>query len=81
MDDTQVLTELLNYEDSFDYFEENREYLRKQYKNNFLAIVNREVIDFAPTIEELREKLEEKGIDIGKIFVEFLPEKEPFMII
>ncbi len=80
MEEKQLVAELIKYEDDFRFFQEKREELRKAHKNNYVAILDNKLVGVAPSIEELREKLKKEDIEITETFVEFLPEKETFMV-
>jgi len=75
MEDDEVLKLLkVSVEDSMWVSEEYDE-LQRKYEGKILAVKNKNVICDADTMEELLNKLDEKGENAGFLLIETIPPK------
>ena len=81
MEQTTLATDLLRFQSDFMFFQNEVGKFRKQYLNKFIAVFNDKIIDSASSIEELKDKLQQKGIDMATTVVEFVSEEEHFMVL
>lgn len=81
MKEQNLALALKSFEEDTLFFEKKVSSIRKTHINQFVAIKQGKIIDSAITIDELRNKLRKKKLDITKTVVEFVPEKEAFMVL
>ena len=60
---------------------ENYHWLREKYVNEFIAVKDKKVIDHDANFNKLIERLEEKGEDLGRIVIEFMPPEDLILIL
>jgi len=73
--------ELKSFETDFIFFQDKKEYLRKDFLNKFVAIKEGEIVASGNSIEEVNKILEHKNIDPAKTVIEFVPEEEGIMVL
>lgn len=76
MENSQILEILKRYEEDSRWVSEEYENLRGKYEGRVMAVRNRNVISYADTIEELVEKLERMGEDLGFLLIETIPRRD-----
>lgn len=76
-----LVMELKSFESDFIYFQHEKDNLRKDYLNKFVAVHNGKIIASGSSIEEVKDKLEKEGINPSKTIIEFVPEEESIMIL
>lgn len=81
MEQVALANELLTFQSDFLFFQKGINNLRKHYLNKFIAIKNSAIIGAASSIDELKHELDQKGLDISKVVVEFVSEEENFMVL
>jgi hypothetical protein len=59
-----------------DFFYANYNELEAKYPDRFVAVQNQEVIVVASSYDGLSRELAKKGIPIGKVLIEFLPDPD-----
>lgn len=62
------------------WLKEHKDSLRKDYKNQFVAVKNEEVIAANPKLDAILKELENKGVDAATSVIEFISEKKIIMI-
>ena len=55
--------------------------LQSKYKNQFIAVKDKSIIEHANSLEELLSKLSKRGIDASNILIEFILEKGKILIL
>ncbi|MBI4149231.1 hypothetical protein HY491_02185 [Candidatus Woesearchaeota archaeon] len=73
--------ELVRFQSDFLFFQKEVGKLRKQYLNKFIAVQDSRIIGSASSIEELKQELDKKNVDISQVVVEFVSEEENFMVL
>ena len=74
----QLIKEI-NEED--DWLRKNYESIRKEYKNKFVAVKDKKVIECDEHLEKLMKKLERKQVNAAQTLIEFIPEKSMLLIL
>lgn len=77
----QLIRTLENFEKDSKWFSENYDELKKKYKGEFVLIKDFRVVASGKSMEEIRQKAEEEGIDLSESVVEFVPSIETAIII
>ncbi len=73
--ETKILGELKSFGEDSRWLRENKDDLRKEYKNQFVAVKDKDVIAADADLKKLVEKLRKDGIDTSSIVIEFISEK------
>ena len=73
--EAQILGELKSFENDSRWLRKNKNELRKEYKNQFVAVKDKDVIAAGADLKKLMQKLRKEGIDTASIVIEFIPEK------
>ena len=81
MDVENLASELISYQQDVIFTQNNQINLRKSFLNRFIAVKTGKIIDEGNSIDEIKDKLEKKGIDPGKTVIEFIPEEAALMIL
>lgn len=76
MEDAQVLEILRRSEEDSRWVSEEYEKLRGKYAGKVLAVKNKKVVCDADTIEELVDKLQGMGENVGFLLIESIPPKD-----
>ncbi len=63
------------------WFRKNYTDLQIRYKNEFIAVKDRSIIEHANNLEELLSKLSKRGIDASNTLIEFILEKGKILIL
>ncbi|OGI12298.1 hypothetical protein A3K64_03170 [Candidatus Micrarchaeota archaeon RBG_16_36_9] len=58
------------------WLESHSEEIRKKYENKFIAIKNKSIIAFSPTLDGIIKELEEKGEKPSLVSIEFVHKKD-----
>jgi len=66
------LTKLKNFRRDIEWFKANYESIKSEYKGQYVAIVDEEIIDNDDDVKSLLDRLEAKGIDLTTIVVEYI---------
>lgn len=78
----QLLKEMIQYENDLAWVMGNYDNLANEYADNYVAILNSKVIEYAVQIEELQKKLEdEHSTDLSHILIEFIYKEPPNFIL
>ena len=70
-----------DYENDIIWFKSHKSDIRTVYKNIFVAIKNKQIIDSDSVLNRLLEKLRNKGIDPSFALIEFISEKDVKLIL
>jgi len=70
------LESLMAFEEDDKWLHENMERLRTKFVNKFVAVKNKEVIEYGGEIEELVKRLETKKENPGQLVIEFINTKD-----
>jgi len=62
------------------WYQENKEDLRERFLGKYIAILGKEVVGSDEDLDNLKEKLREKGLDLDSILFEFMNPKDMLMI-
>ena len=73
MENSQILEILRRSEEDSKWVSDDFENLRNKYEGKVLAVKDKRVISYADTAEELVEKLEKTGENIGFLLIETIP--------
>ncbi len=65
-----AVAELQHFRKDTAFLEAHREDLVRQHPDRWIAIFGEEVVGVAPSLEELLDDLEKKGIPVGQVLVE-----------
>ena len=63
------------------YFDEHREELLRQHPERWVAVYHQQVVGAAKDLERLIRQLERKGIPPGRVFRDYLTDKETLLIL
>lgn len=77
----KILSELQIYDDDFVFLNKTMNNLRKRFANKYVVIKNKKVVGEGHTIHEAMDSAKEKGIEVDKAIVEFIPKKEEILIL
>lgn len=76
MEDSQILEILKKSEGDSKWVSEEYDKLRTKYEGKVFAVKNKTVLSHADTVEELVEKLENMGEDVGFLLIETIPPRD-----
>ena len=76
MEDSQILEILKKSERDSKWVSEEYDKLRTKYEGKVFAVKNKTVLSHADTVEELVEKLENMGEDVGFLLIETIPPRD-----
>jgi hypothetical protein len=76
MEDSQILEILKKSEGDSKWVSEEYDKLRTKYEGKVFAVKNKTVLSHADTVEELVEKLENMGEDVGFLLIETIPRRD-----
>jgi hypothetical protein len=76
MEDSQILEILKKSEGDSKWVSDEYDKLRTKYEGKVFAVKNKTVLSHADTVEELVEKLENMGEDVGFLLIETIPRKD-----
>lgn len=80
-EESELATEMKEFEGSIDFFNSKISELRKTYPDKFVAFKGKNVVVTASSMDELIDKASEKHLDLGKLLVEFVSSKETLFIL
>lgn len=80
MENSQILEILRKSEEDSKWVSADFENLRNKYEGKVLAVKDKRVISYADTVEELVEKLEKTGENIGFLLIETVPRNLSFIL-
>jgi hypothetical protein len=63
------------------YFEAHQEELLRQYPEQWVAILDQEVLGTASDFEQLLDALKQKGVPLGQVLFKHLTEKEELWVL
>jgi len=72
---------LTQYDTNFKWFFENFSTIKKEYKDIYVAVNNKQIVDTDKDIQKLYNKLEHKGIPLDTTFVRFVPKTDIIAIL
>lgn len=81
MDDSQILEILKRAEKDSRWLSENYEEIQSKYGGKILAIKDNQVVCEGDTMDEVLNKLGEKGENIGFLLIENIPPKDVSFIL
>ncbi len=73
--------ELLRFKNDYLLFFKNYDKISKEFKGNFVLFKDQEVVEAAPTMEQLKKKAEKRKIDLETHVVEFIQTEDIAFII
>ncbi|HID18240.1 TPA: hypothetical protein EYP27_01720 [Candidatus Bathyarchaeota archaeon] len=73
MEDAQILEILKRSGEDSKWVSENYDEFQSKYEGKILAIKNKNIVCEADTMEELLNKLEERGENVGLLLIESVP--------
>ena len=80
--DTQISSELAQYEKDLSWVLDNYASLIEKYGNEFVAVVEQKVISHAPTIDKLSEELRSRyKADSHRVVIEFIYPEHPNFVL
>jgi len=79
--DKEILLRLERFSKDMDWISEKQAMLRKKFAGKYIAVAGHEVIDSDPNFETLLRKLKERGVDPGRIAIEFISREPPRLIL
>ncbi len=65
---------LIAGQESLEWFNTHIVAIRRQYNNKFVALEDKQIIDFDSNLDTLMERLLMKKIDLSSVMVEFISE-------
>jgi hypothetical protein len=77
----QVQEELERHRRDAEYFQEHRQELLDRYPDRWVAVYNQQVVGAAKYHKSLLRQLERKGVPRGRAFLDYLTDKEEFLIV
>jgi hypothetical protein len=72
---------LIDYEKDLKYFFKESKNLKEKYRGKVILIKNEEVKIVGDTIEEVKKRTSQLGIDVSKSVVEFIPREDITLIV
>jgi hypothetical protein len=69
------------FDKNVEWFQSHYDVLKKQYKNEYVAIDNKKVLGHDPDIERLIEKMRREYTDLGAFVIEYLTDKKLQLIL
>ncbi|MEK6889435.1 MAG: DUF5678 domain-containing protein [Nanoarchaeota archaeon] len=75
MEGIEVLQEFKILENGSSFITKNFAKLQIQYPNKFIAVENNSIIASNQKVEDLISSLNSMGKELGKILIEYIPEK------
>jgi hypothetical protein len=63
------------------YALDHQEEWRKSYPNHWIAVYEQRLVATASSAEELRTLLQEQNLDIREVYLNFLHEKKPILML
>ncbi|MBI2578142.1 MAG: hypothetical protein HYW26_00365 [Candidatus Aenigmarchaeota archaeon] len=79
-EEAQILESLKAFEKDFLWLTENKEAVRKEYKNEYVAVKDGKVIETDKKLDKLIKKLKKRGENPAELVIKFIPEKD-FVVI
>jgi len=77
-----AVTILLNYEDNAKWLSKNYERLKKKYNDEWVAVLDKKVIDHDPDLAKLVKRLKQQHANVyNQIAVEYVTTKELSLIL
>ena len=73
--------ELQRFQQDTDYLRTHWEELLQQYPEQWVAILNREVVGVAPNFDQLLTDLQTTGVPIGRARIEHLTRDEDLLVL
>ena len=72
MSETVIVNILVSGQKDIEWFYSNLDRFKSEYDNMFVAFSNKKIIDSDSVLDNLIDKLKNKGIDISDVFIEFV---------
>lgn len=63
------------------WFRDNSEKLEEQYEGEIVAIKDKNIVAFAPTVDILFRKLEEKGVKQEEVLIKYISPSNQIVIL
>jgi len=73
--------ELQRFRRDAEYYERHRADLVRRFPDQWVAIFNQDVIAADSDYERVLDQIEEKGVAVGKVFIEQATEKDDLLIL
>lgn len=78
LSDLQLLTDSAS---DLNWLKENIKSVKEKFEGEILAIKNKEIVAFAPTVEILFRKLKEKGIEESEVIIQYVSSNNEVVIL
>lgn len=81
INEEMVATSILKFREDVKWFEKNREELRKEHPDQFVAVLNKKIVTYGHDLKELLKKLDKMKIDVSSCLIEFLSEEDLILVL
>lgn len=81
MSETQLLHDLIDFENDFKWFLKENKSLKEQFRGKVILIKNRDVIASGNTIEDIKREASKLKVDIEKSVVQFIPLEDITLVV
>ena len=77
----EIQEDLERFGRDVEYFDQHRQELLQQYPDQWVAVYHQQVVGAAKDPKRLVKQLERKGIPPGRVFHEYVTDKEEFLVL
>ncbi len=78
LSDLALLTESM---EDLEWFQKYAKDICREHEGEMIAIKNKKVVAFGPSIKILLNKLKDKGIEESEVIIEKIPEKDEIIVL
>jgi len=71
-----TLRKSISYKSQKQWLKENMDFIRNQYKNNFIAVLDNQIIEYDSDLNKLKEKLIIRNLSIKKVYIQYINPKQ-----
>lgn len=72
----KILTKSASYNLQKQWLKDNIDFIRNQYKNNYIAILDNEIIEYDSELNNLKEKLAIRNLSAKKVYIQYINPKK-----
>ncbi len=72
INDSSIIQMLMSAQSDLEWFESQVDTLKEKYNNKFIAFYNKDVVESDSNLDNLLNKLQQKGIDVSRVFIKFI---------
>jgi len=72
----KIIVKSASYKSQKYWLKENIDFIRKQYKNYFIAILDNQIIEYDSDLNKLKEKLTLRNLSIKKVYIQYINPKK-----